>query len=75
MEAKPVTLHDKQYWKVGDGIYVKVGNKLVPIDHFDGSGKPVLISECWLEETVNLMGGQDCTIHVPCLQIATKQQE
>jgi len=75
MEAVPITFYGKQYWKVGDDIYVKSKDKLLLIDHFDGNGKPVLTSECWSEETVNLTGGQDCTIHVPCLQIATKQQE
>jgi len=51
--------------------YVRIGDKLVEVDHLDASGKPVL--KCWSEETPNANGGMDCTVHVPCLQIATEQ--
>jgi len=49
--------------------YLKVGDKAVLIDHFDEEGKPV-ITGVWSEETPNAAGGQDCTVHVPCFQIA-----
>ena len=49
--------------------YLRVGDKAVLIDHFDEGGKPV-ITGVWSEETKNDAGGQDCTVHVPCLQIA-----
>lgn len=48
--------------------YVRIGDKLVAIDHFDADGKPVI--GCWSEETPNANGGMDCTVHVDCLQIA-----
>lgn len=48
--------------------YVRMGNKLAEVDHFDANGKPVL--KCWSEETSNAAGGMDCTVHVECLQIA-----
>lgn len=49
--------------------YLRVGDKAVLIDHFDKDGKPV-ISKVWSEKTSNANGGQNCTVHVPCLQIA-----
>lgn len=73
MEAKPVILHGKQYWKVGDVVYARVKDKLLAIDHFDDNGKPILASECWSEKTPNDAGGMDCTVHVPCLQIAVSK--
>lgn len=48
--------------------YVKIGDKLVKVDHFDANGDPVI--GCWSEETPNANGGMDCTVHVSCLQIA-----
>lgn len=45
--------------------YVRVGDKLIEVDK---NGEPVQL--CWSEETPNENGGMDCTIHVPCLQIA-----
>ena len=48
--------------------YVRIGDKLIEIDHFDADGKPII--GCWSEETPNANGGQDCTVHVECLQIA-----
>ena len=48
--------------------YVRMGDKLVPVDHFDADGNPVI--GCWSEENPNANGGQDCTVHVQCLQIA-----
>jgi len=74
MEAKPVTLHGKQYWKVEDTVYVKSGDKLIEVDHFDEDGNPV-INNVWSEETPNANGGQDCTVHVNCLQIAGTRHE
>ena len=53
--------------------YLKVGDKAVPIDHFDKDGKPVIL-ELYSEETPNRKGGHDCTIHVPCLQIVSKSE-
>ena len=50
--------------------YLKVGDKLAEIDHFDEQGKPVL--KTWSEETPNANGGMDCTVHVPCFQIASE---
>lgn len=48
--------------------YVRIGDKLVPVDHFDANGDPVI--GCWSEETPNANGGMDCTVHVGCFQIA-----
>lgn len=56
------------YERIGDKNYVRIGDRLVEIDHFDANGKPVI--GCWSEETPNENGGMDCTVHVPCLQIA-----
>ena len=67
-EATPVILHGAQYWKIGDDVYLKVGNQLVKVDHFDKDNKPVIGS--WSEETPNAAGGHDCTVHVNCFQIA-----
>ena len=49
--------------------YMRAGDKLVLIDHFDADGNPVI--GCWSEETPNTNGGQDCTVHVECFQIAS----
>lgn len=62
-----------QLVKVGEKNYVKMGDKLVEVDHFDENGKPVLV--CWSEQTPNANGGVDCTVYVPCLQIAAKPQK
>jgi len=51
--------------------YLRIGDKAILIDHFDENGKPV-IGQVWSEETKNDAGGQDCTVHVPCFQIAMK---
>lgn len=51
--------------------YLRVGDKAIPIDHFDADGKPVM-TQCWSEETPNQVGGQDCTVHLECLQIVAK---
>lgn len=53
--------------------YVRQGDKLIEIDHFDQNGVPVFSS--WSEETPNAAGGMDCTIHVNCLQIASETQD
>lgn len=55
---------------IDDKKYVRIGDKLVEVDHIDTAGKPVL--KCWSEETPNANGGMDCTVHVECLQIAAK---
>ena len=54
--------------------YLRVGDKAILIDHFDENGKPI-INEVWSEETPNAKGGQDCTVHVSCLQITAKPQQ
>jgi len=53
--------------------YVKVGDKLVEVDHLDKDGNPVF--KTWSESKKNATGGMDCTVHVECLQIAGKRQE
>lgn len=53
--------------------YLKMGDKLCFIDHYDANGNPVL--GAWSEETPNATGGMDCTVHVNCLQIAAKPQK
>ena len=58
--------------KIDGKDYVRIGDKLAEIDHFDVDGKPVL--KTWSEETPNAAGGMDCTVHVECLQIAAKSQ-
>ena len=69
-QATPVMLYGRQYWKVGNDVYVKTGNMLAKVDHFDENQNPVI--KTWSEETPNTSGGQDCTVHVECLQIAGK---
>ena len=54
--------------KVDGKDYVRMGDKLVEVDHLDTNGNPVL--KCWSEEKPNAAGGMDCTVHVECLQIA-----
>lgn len=49
--------------------YVRIGDKLIEVDE---NGQPKGI---WSEETPNAQGGQDCTIHVPCLQVVTEQHK
>lgn len=53
--------------KVQGKDYVRVGDKLIEVDHLDEAGKPVF--KCFSEETPNENGGQDVTIHLECLQI------
>ena len=48
--------------------YVMIGDKAIPCDE---NG---VITQCWSEEKPNANGGQDCTVHVPCLQIVATQQ-
>ncbi len=50
--------------------YIQIGNKAVEISGFDAAGKPT-IKGVWSEEKPNDEGGMDCTVHVPCMQIAT----
>lgn len=54
-----VTVNGKQYLRMGD--------KLVEVDHFDENGKPVL--KTWSEKKTHSDGRIDCTVHVECLQI------
>lgn len=54
--------------------YLRVGDKAILIDHYDADGKPV-ITDTWSEETPNASGGQDCTVHVRCLQIKAKPEQ
>lgn len=58
-----VTVSGKQYLRIGD--------KLAEVDHFDANGKPVL--KTWSESKENAAGGIDCTVHVACLQIAASK--
>lgn len=44
--------------------HVVIGDKAVPCDE---NG---VITECWSEETKHADGRVDCTVHVPCFQIA-----
>ena len=53
--------------------YLRIGDKAIPIDDFDAEGKPV-IKGVYSEEIPNDNGGIDCTVHVPCLQIAAKKE-
>ena len=53
--------------KVDGKDYVRIGDKLVEVDHLDANGNPVI--GCWSEEKPNASGGMDCTVHVGCLQI------
>ena len=53
--------------------YLRIGDKAIPIDGFDADGKPV-IQAMYSEEIPNDNGGIDCTVHVPCLQIAIKKE-
>lgn len=59
--------------KIDGKDYVKMGDKLVEVDHLDENGKPIL--KTWSEEIPNAAGGMDCTMHVECLQIAVVPQK
>ena len=51
-----------------DGIkYLVVGDKAIPFENVDGNGKPIL--EVTSETKTYPDGRQDCTVHVPCLQV------
>jgi hypothetical protein len=49
--------------------YLKVGDKAVLIDHFDENGKPV-VRAAYSQELKGPDSRKDCTVHIPCLQIA-----
>lgn len=53
--------------------YAKLGNKLVPVE-FDATGKPTVVG-MWAEEKTYPDGRKDCTMHVPCFQIAGTQHK
>jgi len=53
--------------------YLQIQDKLIPIQGYDDSGKPII--SCWSEEKTNESGGKDCTVHVPCFQLGSKQQK
>lgn len=53
--------------------YVRIGDKVILIDHFDDNGDPVI--GCWSEEKPNAQGGMDCTVHVGCFQIAAVENK
>ena len=55
-----------------DGLYLKVGNKLVKVDNIK-DGIPIIKTES--EETTNPDGTTNCTVKVPCLKIQTKINE
>lgn len=57
--------------KVNGKDYVKMGDKLVEVDHYDEKGKPVF--RTWSEEKIHSDGRIDCTVHVECLQIAASK--
>lgn len=59
---------------IGDKKYLKVGYKAILIDHFDDNGKPV-IKATYSQEKINPDGSKDCTVHVPCFQIAGQTQK
>ena len=52
--------------------YIRIGDKLIAVDHFDAGGKPVIKTRS--EETTNPDGSKNCTIHVNVLQIAGKKE-
>jgi len=47
--------------------YLKIGDKAIPLN---ADGKPNI--KCTSTEKCHPDGRVDCTIHVPCLQIASK---
>lgn len=53
--------------------YMKLGNRLIEVSSFSAEGKPVI--KCSSEQTPNANGGMDCTITVPCLRLANKQNK
>lgn len=62
----------EKYVEIGDKKYVRIGDKLVEIERFDENGKPVI--KTYSTEVRHEDGRVDITIHVPCLQIAGKQE-
>ena len=60
----------KKYVQIGDKKYLRVKDKLVEIDRFDESGKPIISARS--QEVRHDDGRVDMTIIVPCLQIAAE---
>jgi len=58
--------------KINGKNYVRLGDKLLEVDHLDTNGKPVI--KVTSEERKNPDGSVDCTVHLPCLQIAGKKE-
>jgi len=58
----------KKYVQIKGKKYMRVGDKLVEIDRFDGNGKPII--KATSTEVKHPDGRVDVTVHVPCLQIA-----
>jgi hypothetical protein len=60
--------------KVGGKQFLRLGNKAIPISGFDTKGNAI-VAGVWSEEKINENGGQDCTVHVPCLKIESKPKK
>ncbi len=52
--------------------YIVVKGRAIPFTEVDGSGKPVIKVESETKKNEN--GGQDVTISVPCLKVASKNK-
>lgn len=53
--------------------YAQIKDKLVEVE-FNADGQPV-IKGMWAEEKTYPGGRKDCTMHVPCFQIAGAQHK
>lgn len=60
----------KKYVEIEGRQYVRVRDKLVEVDHIDAKGKPVVV--CTSKTVRHDDGRIDCTVIVPCLQVAAK---
>jgi len=58
-----------QIFKIQGRNYVRVGDMLIPCN------KDGVVENVTSEQTPNASGGMDCTIHVHCLKIASKQNK
>lgn len=52
-------------------LYLVLGKRAIPVDGLDASGKPIVKVD--VETTPNENGGQDVTVHVPCLDIVPRE--
>lgn len=63
----------KKYVEIEGKKYVRIGDKLVEVDHLDADGKPVIT--CTSKTVRHDDGRIDCTVIVPCLQCRAEPKQ